>query len=366
MKKHLSALPFFIFTLFITGYCVINPQSIALHCKNALSLCARTAIPSLFMFTVLSNLISEITSRISFSKNAETRFMRKKAVIEAPLLPICLFGIFSGAVPACTAISEKVCKKDISKASAENALLLLSGCSIPFILTVCGAELYSIRLTALLVLSNFLASLTSFFILCSKSEISTQHVCADSKKIRPFSHILPSALSISLHSTLNMCTYIIFFYVISGITSDIFSILSIKNDVIKAIISGILEMTSGIAHSSAFSGNEKTVFIAFTVAFSGISMIFQLDSICSQAGISIKKYICSRLLCSVLCPLYILLFLYILPREITCFAQVSEDFLKSRFSDTDLLTAVFLTCVILFTFAVFIYIDKKHKKNVQK
>ena len=366
MKKIISALSFTIFTLFVTLYCVTNPYSTANHCKVAILLCAHTAVPSLFMFSVLSNLISEITLKIPLSKNFVTRFISRIFRIEAQLVPVFLFGMFSGILPAFTATSEKVRRKEVSKESAENLLLLLSGCSIPFILTVCGAKLESFPLTLILILSNFLASFTSFFILCDKSEINTAHknsvICN-----RRFPDILHSSLSISLHNTLIMCTYILFFYVLAGITSDILSTtLSAGNNVITAIVTAILEMTSGIAESNVFSGNEKAVFIAFTSAFSGISIIFQLDGICAQAGISIKKYIYSRLLCSVLCPLYMILFLLIFPHELSCFSGLSRHFQRSFFHGTELLISAFNVVVILFTAAVFLYIDKKHKKNVQK
>ena len=365
MKKIISALPFTIFTLFVTLYCVTNPYSTANHCKNALLLCAHTAVPSLFMFSVLSNLMSEISLKIPLSKNFVTSFITRIFRIEAQLVPVFLFGMFSGILPAFTATNEKVRRKEVSKESAENLLLLLSGCSIPFILTVCGAKLESFPLTLILIVSNFLASFTSFFILCDKSEINTAHKNSVTCN-RRFPDILHSSLSISLHNTLIMCTYILFFYVLAGISADILCTLSAGNDVITAIVTAILEMTSGIAESNVFSGNEKAVFIAFASAFSGTSIIFQLDGICTQAGISIRKYIYSRLLCSVLCPLYMILFLLIFPHELSCFSGLSRHFQLSFFHGTDLLISAFNVVVILFTAAVFLYIDKKHKKNVQK
>ena len=233
-------------------------------------------------------------------------------------------------------------------------------------MTVCSVFLESAKLAFLLLLSNFLAVFTSFFILCDRHEnfTSSQHVVFE-KKASVLS-IFSSSLSNSVINTLNMCSYIIFFSVISGAMSDTLINLSvIHNKSAAAFIYGFFEMTGGIVRSMSLAGNERIMFICAVVGFSGISIIFQLSHILGMHNISIKPYIYSRLLCTLLCPLYMLVFMLTLPYSVTCFSQGSIVFTGFDFDLQNLLSCVVICISITITAAVFVIINKKHKKNEQ-
>lgn len=354
MKITLKTFLFYSLTTFLIFYMLLNPYCITYYCKNALRMCAKTIIPSLFVFTVFSHILAQVGFATTTSKKPQ-HFTKNNSPISKKTLPLCLFGIFSGAIPASIGILSLYSQGLISKNEAENALLLLPGCSAPFILTICRSVLDSPYYAILLLLSNTLAIITSFFILCKKTQNNPKNATLPLPKRNSYLKILSESLEKSATNTLIICSYVIFFSVISGIIIDIVQKFGLKNNTLHTLLFGIFEMTSGIVRASVFDGNEKIVFIAFMCSFSGISIIFQLSGICNDKGINVRSFIISRLLCGVLCPLYMLLLMFILPYKITCFTQYSTVFIiKLTFSVIVLLTIIYSR------------IDKKHKKNVQK
>ncbi len=363
-KRFKSVLVFLVFSsAFI--FMFTNPDCITYHSLSALKMCASTVIPSLFIFIVFSEIIAGITQGTYCTKGILSQIARFLK-LDVRLVIQCAFGILAGAGAASVGIAKIYKSGTVSKRQAENAIILLSGCSAPFIMTVCSVFLESAKLGFLLLLSNFLAVFTSFFILCDRHENFTLSQYSISEKKASVFSIFSSSLSNSVINTLNMCSYIIFFSVISGAISDtLISLSVIHNESAAAFIYGFFEMTGGIVRSVSLSGNERIMFICAVVGFSGISIIFQLSHILGEHNLSIRQYIYSRLLCTLLCPIYMLVFMLTLPYSVTCFSQGSAVFSGFEFDLQNLLSCVVICISITITVAVFVIINKKHKKNEQ-
>ena len=362
-RKIYSTLGIILFLLMF-AFMIFNPMCITNHCKNAILMCAHSIVPSLFMFTVFSTMLSEICKKTDSSGKVLT-FLSKLFGIDKKLIPQCLFGLFAGACPASPGLINIYSSGGVSKQNTENALMLLSGCSVPFIITVCSNVLESKELGLLLLISNFLSILTSFFILCKRDNNSTKVKLLERTEKSNFFKIIGKSLENSTVNTFNMCSYIIFFSVLSGAVCDIVAKLGVNNSLVETVLFGLFEASSGVIHSSSLFGNERIMLVCFICAFSGISIIFQIAGICSPYGISIKKFILSRLLSSILCPLYMLIFMMVLPFDITCFTHTTELERNIAGMSQNSLILTFITSVVVYTVALFIVIDKKHKKSVQ-
>lgn len=91
------------------------------------------------------------------------------------------------------------------------------------------------------------------------------------------------------------------------IINPIFEILNINPEFSSGLISGIIELTNGVSLISLIQVKAisiNIIFCAFLLGFGGISVILQVFSIVSDAGISIKPYIIGKLLQGVFAALY--------------------------------------------------------------
>lgn len=83
--------------------------------------------------------------------------------------------------------------------------------------------------------------------------------------------------------------------------------LNIDSRFSAGLISGIIELTNGVSIISSISVKAisiNVVFCAFLLGFGGISVVLQVFSIVSEAGISIKPYILGKLLQGIFAALY--------------------------------------------------------------
>ena len=82
------------------------------------------------------------------------------------------------------------------------------------------------------------------------------------------------------------------------------------------IISGFLEITTGIAYISNIACKKLSIniiFTAFLLGFGGISVILQVLSIVSKTDLSIKPYILGKLLHGIFASFYTYIFINIFP-----------------------------------------------------
>ena len=102
----------------------------------------------------------------------------------------------------------------------------------------------------------------------------------------------------SIQSMLKMGGYIVVF----SCLSSYICMLPFKNPCITALICGITEITNGIYYISRLPAcfSFKLVFILAVNAFGGLSTVMQTAGITKRSGLSIKKYICFKLLLTLL------------------------------------------------------------------
>lgn len=83
--------------------------------------------------------------------------------------------------------------------------------------------------------------------------------------------------------------------------------LGIKTQFITSILSGIIELTSGLNLVSLVPSSKlgiNVIICAFLLGFGGISILLQVWSISSKSDVSIKPYIIGKLLQGVFASIY--------------------------------------------------------------
>ena len=121
----------------------------------------------------------------------------------------------------------------------------------------------------------------------------------------------------SVSSILTICGAVIFFGVISGIVT----IHLPCDDIVKSVITGILELTGGTKSISntSLSLTTKLTLSAFTVGFAGICVHIQVASVVAKHHLSLLPYILGKILHGTLSAGFTFLYFLLFPPEVQVF-----------------------------------------------
>ena len=106
---------------------------------------------------------------------------------------------------------------------------------------------------------------------------------------------------------LSIIEHLNLFNIIISIFTPILQPLGIKTQFITPILSGIIELTSGVNLVSLVPCSKlgiNVIICAFLLGFGGISILLQVWSISSKSDVSIKPYIIGKLLQGVFASIY--------------------------------------------------------------
>ena len=120
---------------------------------------------------------------------------------------------------------------------------------------------------------------------------------------QPFSFVITESISKAAKNMLTVCASVITFSALSG---AICSLLPVQGAA-KAIISGFFEVSSGAR--SASSAPYAPLLCASICAFSGLSVHFQIISVCRGRGISFLPFFISKAAQAVLAPVILSVYL---------------------------------------------------------
>jgi len=354
---------------YITGaaliFTLIFPNTVTYYCKIALGMCAASLIPSIFIFTVLSRIISHFASNGFFSGKT-TIFLSRLLNLPCCLIPTCFLGFFCSAPSGAFAISKIYSDGLCTKKEAQKACILANNCSAAFIFSVIGAMTESVVYAAIIFISNIISVLIIYF-LFFRDKTKTASTTYKPKLCKhSFFEILCESISSSAELTVRICAYVVFFATFGTMIADALSIFFKEIDlntniIIKGAVCSFFEMTSGIICLGASEGFEKIMLIAGAVSFCGLSVIFQVMGIFDKNGIDNVPFILSRFLCALTTPIITLVFLFIIPESLSVFSSTQSQ-KSSGFTYGDLISLITVTVLFFIGGAIIAYLDKKHKK----
>lgn len=153
-----------------------------------------------------------------------------------------------------------------------------------------------------------------------KSNHNFKHTESSCNNINSLGKILGASITSATRTVVLIGGFVVLFSVIisivnsSGILSllckiinPFFEMLKISPEFSSGLISGIIELTNGVSIIASISVKAisiNLVLCAFLLGFGGISVVLQVFSIVSEAGISIKPYIIGKLLQGIFAALY--------------------------------------------------------------
>lgn len=302
---------FLIIILFLT-----MPLSVSSAAKDALNLCIKSVIPSLFPFMAAAK-CAVITRDI---KEDNIFFKGIAKLFNIPLSGVIsfIFGLLCGYPIGAKTAFDLLREGRIEKKDALRLACFTNNAGPAFVVSVVGAEFLNSAFWGVIIYISHIAAsvITGIIIRGKKREYVYSH---DVSGRIPLTEAIPTAIYDSGLSVINVTAVIMFF---SAVSSLFFKIIpENSNSLYMGLISGFFEITSGIKliSSSPYSLPVKLSVITMLTSFSGISIIFQTKAFAK--GLNIKTTPC--VLCKVLSAFISFFICYFLTIAILFFASES-------------------------------------------
>ena len=309
-KRGVSAFVFFLLTLCIFIVLISDTETAILHVRKGINLCFKVVVPSLFPFMVLSGLFVElgcadILSKI-FAAPMKAIFGLSGAGASAPIMgALCGF-------PVGASVAHRLYKGGrISKNELQRLLTFSNIPGSAFLISAVGWSLWSSThfgtvLYVIQIISALLIGLFLRILYTPEKKDCSENVSSEvSFGIGNFLRVV----SDSSVSMLNVCALVLFFAAFVGALVSILEKFDLSQGTI-AVIYGFFEMSGAVGAAALVPSRELgMVLTALICGWSGLSIHFQVISVCEQDGISFVPYFAAKAAQGVLSAFF--MFIYI-------------------------------------------------------
>lgn len=342
---------------------LIFPETSIASAKSALELCRDVIVPSLFPFFVCSGILIHSGVCRSLSRllgPVMKPLFNVNGCGAAALVLGTISGYPQGAITACNLYEAGY----LSKSEAERLLAFCNNSGPLFVLGAVGVATYaSRRVGIVLYISHLIASLLVGIIF--RFYKRNTHTAPDYAINQPdlcFTEVFAQVLRESVSSILTVCGAIIFFGVFSGLLIGFLP----SNDVIKALVMGIFELSGGnhAIHDADISMTSKLVMSAFTVGFAGFCVHLQVAAITARHHLSLVPYIFGKFLHGSLAAILSLCYLRFFPGKIPVFA--GSPSVSAGFFFGSLYSVISMLFFMLLAILVIIFSMHLRKTHIKK
>ncbi len=309
---------------FFTAFCLLlllkNSEAAIEYMNRGLRLCAKSIVPSLFPFMVLSEFLvnGEIAKRIP---KFIIKPFQKIFGLPADACLAILLGMICGFPVGAKCIALAYRKGALNREEAERALCCSNNPSSAFLISAVGTSLWGNRQfgTALYVTVLTVSLLTGIFqnLISTKKEEkaipspqSAQPIASTPRRqVARFTASVRSATE----SMLLVCAYVIFFSTLVGTLQLILGQFSLTAEW-QASIFSLFELSSGMSYAATLGNTALAALLcAFAAGWSGLSVHCQVMSVCDDCNLSFRRYFLSKLLQGLLCALLFGLLIRLFP-----------------------------------------------------
>ncbi len=326
------------------------------YMKKGLGLCAATVIPSLFPFMVISELIVSSGVAVRASRLL-ARPMRAIFSVSEAGAAVYILGALCGFPIAAKTAASMYDKGIIEKAELERLLTFTNNAGSAFVISAVGVSLLGnkglgILLYVCVIISSIIIGFFGKLISRERPPRSRAVVISNELSIKT----VTGAVQSSALSMLSVCAYVVFFSAFVGCIGAILAKFRLPDEIIACIF-GFFELSSGVGAAAALggagdvvgdigtiSGNlsaavgsigsetgvisaavgsigsetgviaaavgsviMRPVLCALFLGWSGLSVHFQIMSVCSGRDVSFKKYLIAKGLQGVICAALVLI-----------------------------------------------------------
>ena len=291
--KRIPKIILLICVLYLTVCLIVSPHVCMNAGRAAAELCLDSVIPSLFPFFVCSGLFVALGLAGKAGKYLSV-VMRPLFNVPGAGAAALILGIVSGYPTGAVCAASLYGAGECTKTEAERLCAFCNNSGPLFIMGVvaCGI-LHTPQAGKLLYISHILSALLCglcfrFYKYSERKNHISLPPSGGAGGAKGVSH-LGEVIDTSVITMLRVCSYVILFSVTAAV---------IPGGKLRPYLHSILEITGGI-NALARTIREPMILlpaISFFIAFSGISVIFQVYSVISPVGLSIAPYIFGKLI----------------------------------------------------------------------
>ncbi|MCR4430126.1 MAG: sporulation integral membrane protein YlbJ [Tepidanaerobacteraceae bacterium] len=394
-----------LYQLFLPALAVIITISIVRYPDDAfdaavqgLDVWFNVVLPALLPFFIGSQLLMGL-GVVHFMGVLLEPFMRPFFNVPGVGSFVMAMGLASG-YPVGAMLTGKLVKRKLCNAREAERLMSFTNTADPLFMVgaVAVGMFKDVRLGSIIALSHYISAIMLGIIMrfyAPKAEITPSVASKNMRESillkatrellkarkednRPFGQLLGDCIKDSINSMLLILGFIILFSVIIRIVTAagfinllcpviniILNCLGLDVNLSPAILSGIFEITLGTKLVSSTSAPllHRVVIVSSIIAWSGLSVHFQVASMVSDTDIRIAPYIIARIIHAVLAGM-VTYFLMVLPFKMTAlvlpvFATMPQPTSQSWISIFKISSQIFILLFILILFiSVFIHLLK--------
>lgn len=268
---------------------ILDSRCAAEAAREALALCARTLVPSLFPLFVISRML------VPGLQNLRLAWLSRLLGMPRGAEGIWLLGSAGGFPVGAAAIAQAVQSNTLSKTDGERMLGLCSLCGPSFMFGVLPQFLPIVD-----ILGIFLIQMEICLLLAAFWPGRSDGILSPAAE----SVSLPESVRRSVNSMLSVCAWVVLAGVAAGFLRRwLFPILPEQSCL---VLTGLLELTTGI-----FNLGDENRFLLTTlfVCFGGVSVMLQLSGLAAPAGLSMGPCLLQKVLHGLLGFLFAALYL---------------------------------------------------------
>ena len=292
-------------TLFCLALILRNTDVAMEYIRYGLSLCARTVIPALFPFMVLSELLISGGFGNALVSVIALPFKKIFKLSDTACCSV-LLGILCGFPVGAKCAASAYDRGLLSREECECVLAASNIPSSAFLISAVGASLWqNRRFGVVLYLTVVLSSLVTGAVIC---RLRMRRVVVSAGVLRTEApqrgaRLFTSAIRSATESMLLVCAYVIFFSALTGVFGLVLEGIRCP-DSLKAFLTAFLELSGGMSHACTLENASLGAIIsAFGAGWAGLSVHCQVLSVCDGRGFSFRPYFLAKAIGGVLCAL---------------------------------------------------------------
>lgn len=277
-----------------------DAAAMAAGVRRGLAVCGSVLIPSLFPFMVLCTLLAagDGARVLSFPLRPVTTRVLK---LPADLGAVVLLSLVGGYPVGAKMIASLLEQKRIDRKTAERMLCFCVNAGPSFLISAVGTGLlFSRRAGLLLFFVQTATTLLLGWIISLRVRRPTAPAAAAAPTEKG-SAVLVQAVQGSVSAILTMCGFAILFSGLLalleawGTVEGVAALLGIRETVVRAGISGLLEVTAGCMAAVEVGGKLSIGLLAATISFGGLSVLFQVFSCFPAKAVRFRPLVVARL-----------------------------------------------------------------------
>lgn len=288
-------IPSIVLTLLLI-YLLLFPKQMAADTASGLLLWYKNVVPTLLPFCIISYIIIQSNLYHTIFGQIAALLPGKKTVRPETLYPVCL-GFVCGFPIGSKLTADMYALGRLDAEEATKLCAVSNQFGPAFVVNyIAVSQLNDSRFAPVLLLSVYLPPLVCGIIWMKRPDKSSSLRKIPASRSQINFKIIDAGIMNGFETMLRVAGYIVVFSILSGAVE----LLPVDFPAGKALVSGILEITTGTQKIAAakMDVSWKLPLICAIVSFGGFCGLFQTNAIMKAAEFKRNKYIVFKLICT--------------------------------------------------------------------